>query len=50
VLDEEGRPLAALSVSGPLARIDDAAVGVIGGLVRRAAVTLTEQIGGRASG
>jgi IclR family transcriptional regulator, acetate operon repressor len=50
IVDEEGRPLAALSVSGPLARIDDAAVGVIGRLVRRAAVTLTEQIGGRASG
>lgn len=48
VLDEEGRPLAALSVSGPLARIDDTALAVIGGLVRRAAGALTEQIGGRA--
>jgi IclR family transcriptional regulator, acetate operon repressor len=47
ILDEEGRPLAALSVSGPLARIDDTAMGVIGGLVRRAAVALTEQVGGR---
>lgn len=49
VLDEEGRPVAALSVSGPLARIDDTALLLIGGLVRRAAGTLTEQIGGRIS-
>jgi IclR family acetate operon transcriptional repressor len=47
ILDEEGRPLAALSVSGPSARIDDTAMGVIGGLVRRAAGALTEEVGGR---
>ncbi len=47
VLDEDGRPMAALSISGPLARIDETAIGVMGGLVRRAARAVTEQIGGR---
>lgn len=46
VLDEEGRPLAALSVSGPSARIDTTAMAVLGGLVRQAARAVTEQIGG----
>jgi len=50
ILDEEGKPLAALSISGPLARIDDPAIGVMGGLVRRAAAAVTEQVGGRARG
>jgi len=50
ILDEEGKPLAALSISGPLARIDDTAIGVMGGLVRRAAAAVTEQVGGRARG
>ena len=48
ILDEDGKPLAALSISGPLARIDDTAIAVMGGLVRRAAAAVTEQIGGRA--
>jgi IclR family acetate operon transcriptional repressor len=48
VLDEDGRPMAALSISGPLARIDETAIGVMGGLVRRAATAVTEQVGGRA--
>ncbi len=49
ILDEEGQPLAALSVSGPSARIDDTAAGAIGDLVRHAATALTEQIGGRSN-
>ena len=44
---EDGRPMAALSISGPLARIDETAIGVMGGLVRRAAAAVTEQVGGR---
>jgi len=47
VLDEEGRPLAALSVSGPSARIDETAVSMVGGLVRRAAAFVTEVVGGQ---
>jgi len=47
ILDEDGKPLAALSISGPLARIDDTAIGAMGGLVRRAAAAVTAQIGGR---
>jgi len=47
VLDEEGQPLAALSVSGPTARIDEAAMSLIGGLVRHAAITVTELVGGQ---
>jgi IclR family transcriptional regulator, acetate operon repressor len=47
VIDEDGRPMAALSISGPLARIDETAIGVMGGLVRRAAMAVTEQVGGR---
>ncbi len=48
VLDEDGRPLAAISISGPSARIDETAIGVMGGLVRRAAAAVTDQVGGRA--
>ena len=47
VLDEEGQPLAALSVSGPSARIDEAAMSMIGGLVRHAAIAVTELVGGQ---
>ena len=50
ILDEDGKPLAALSISGPLARIDETAIGVMGGLVRRAALAVTDQVGGRAKG
>lgn len=48
ILDEDGRPLAALSISSPLARIDETAIGAMGGLVRRASQAITEQIGGNA--
>ena len=47
VLDEAGQPLAALSVSGPSARIDEAAMSLIGGLVRHAAMAVTELVGGQ---
>jgi IclR family acetate operon transcriptional repressor len=47
VLDEEGQPLAALSVSGPSARIDEAALSLIGGLVRHAAMAVTDLMGGQ---
>lgn len=47
ILDEEGRPLAALSVSGPGARIDETTMNQLRGLVRQAARTVTEQPGGR---
>lgn len=47
VLDEEGQPLAALSVSGPSARIDETTMGVIGGLVRDAATIVTDLVGGQ---
>jgi len=47
ILDEDGRPLAALSLSGPVARIDDAALARAGSLVAAAAAALTAQVGGR---
>jgi IclR family acetate operon transcriptional repressor len=47
ILDEEGRPLGALSVSGPSARIDETTMTLIGGLVRRAAAAVIDQLGGR---
>lgn len=47
ILDEDGRPLAALSLSGPLARIGDAALMAAGGLVAQAADAVTAQLGGR---
>mgnify|MGYP001826043369 CR=1 FL=1 len=45
--DESGRPLAALSVSGPAARIDDARLEVLGRMVAEACVGLTVEVGGR---
>jgi IclR family acetate operon transcriptional repressor len=49
ILDEDGRPLAALSLSGPLARIHDTALIAAGSLLAKAARTITEQLGGRAA-
>jgi IclR family acetate operon transcriptional repressor len=49
ILDEDGRPLAALSLSGPVARIDDAGLMAAGVLVAKAADTVTAQVGGRPS-
>jgi IclR family acetate operon transcriptional repressor len=49
ILDEDGRPLAALSLSGPVARIGDAALMAAGGLVAAAAAAVTREFGGRAT-
>lgn len=49
ILDEDSRPLAALSLSGPVARIGDAALLAAGTLVAKAAAGLTAQLGGRPS-
>jgi len=49
ILDEDGRPLAALSLSGPVARIGDAALMAVGGLVGAAAEAVTREFGGRAT-
>lgn len=45
--DDGGRPLAALSVSGPAARIDDAKLESLGRLVAETCRGLTEELGGR---
>lgn len=45
--DENGLPLAAISVSGPAARIPEARLVELGGLVSRAAREITAQLGGR---
>ena len=44
--DDGGRPLAALSISGPAARIDDVKLKTLGGLVAGACEELTSDIGG----
>lgn len=45
--DEQGNPLAAISVSGPMARIPESRLAELGGLVSRAARDITTQLGGR---
>jgi IclR family acetate operon transcriptional repressor len=45
--DELGDPVAAISLSGPRARITDARVDVLGGLVRDTADRITAALGGR---
>ena len=47
IRDEDGLPLAAISLSGPLARIGDAALIASGQLVAAAADAVTAQLGGR---
>ena len=44
--DESGRPLAALSISGPAARIDDTRLESLGRLVAEACAKLTLEVGG----
>lgn len=46
VHDEAGTPIAALSVSGPEARIPEARLHELGGLIARTAREVTEQLGG----
>ncbi|WP_027966084.1 IclR family transcriptional regulator [Halomonas halocynthiae] len=45
--NEHGTPLAAISVSGPVARISDARLVELGELVRQTAQEITTQLGGR---
>lgn len=47
VFDEFEEPAAALSVSGPMARISDERLTLLGDLVRRSAEAITAEIGGR---
>ncbi|GAB2727090.1 IclR family transcriptional regulator [Halomonas garicola] len=47
VHDERGTPLAAISVSGPMARIPEARLMELGGLVQATAADITAQLGGR---
>ncbi len=48
--DEHGRPLAALSISGPTARIPNERIPALGAMVARAAADVTAAVGGRAPG
>jgi IclR family acetate operon transcriptional repressor len=45
--DEYGDPVAAVSVTGPSARIDDRRIALLGARVKAAAAAITEAIGGR---
>src|SRR3546814_9233725 len=45
--DESGRPLAALSLSGPAARITDGRLQALGRLVSAACAEITVDLGGR---
>jgi len=47
LFNEEGYPIAAISVSGPLARIDDERANWLGEQVKACAKEITEYIGGR---
>lgn len=47
VFDEHGAPLAAISVSGPVARIPEARLLTLGALVRQTADEITLQLGGQ---
>ena len=47
IYDDGGRPLAALSISGPAARIDDDKLEMLGGLVSESCRLLTDELGGR---
>lgn len=47
ILDEEGRPLGAISISGPMARLPDERIRELGGRVARAAANITRELGGK---
>ena len=49
ILDERGAPLAALSLSGPTARVTDARLDALGTLVVNAALATIVELGGRAA-
>lgn len=46
--DEYGEPLAGLSLSGPMARIPDERVSMLGAIVSKTAAAITSELGGRA--
>jgi IclR family transcriptional regulator, acetate operon repressor len=48
--DEHGRPLAALSISGPTARIPNERIAALGAMVALAAADVTAAVGGRMPG
>lgn len=48
IFDENGEPMAALSISAPTARVDDDRLARLGALVREAAAAVTAALGGRA--
>ena len=50
ILREGGRPLAALSISGPAARVDDDKLGSLGRLVAETCRQLTRELGGHMPG
>ncbi len=50
IFSEMGDPIAAVSVSGPMARIPDERIPVLGALVRRKADVITAQFGGALPG
>ncbi len=47
VFDESAEPIAAISISGPMVRIADERIPVLGALVRKRADLITAQVGGR---
>jgi len=47
VFNSYGEPVAGLSVSGPISRMDGAAVATFGARVRHAAEAVTRAVGGR---
>lgn len=50
IFDHDRQPIAAISVSAPLARVSDARVAELGALVSNIAADLTRALGGRAAG
>jgi IclR family acetate operon transcriptional repressor len=49
ILDEEGRPLGAISISGPAARLSRERLLELGSRVAREAASITRELGGRAT-
>jgi IclR family acetate operon transcriptional repressor len=47
IFDENGQALAAISLSGPKARIVDSRLGEMGNAVRQTAAEITRELGGR---
>jgi IclR family acetate operon transcriptional repressor len=50
IFDEQSEPIAAISVSGPMVRISDERVPLLGDAVRKKAADITAQLGGVAPG